>query len=410
MYIYKYKYLYLNTKLIIRTKITVKSSLTHPFELLHNCQGPDNRLGNCMDIRDCDEYLKKLISEPQNSQFTDFLRSSNKYCSGKGFSLGQAVCCPIGKATVSDIPNSPPLLQKGPERSGDLPEIDFSAIPPLLHRPPTQPPQSSKPLPVIPLEVKSHPSCGVSSQTTFRRFIGGEEAIKNTWPWVVAIGYYTAEGPQYTCSGTLITEKHILTAAQCVTTDMSFIRVGALDLQANGDGYNVPIEKGLVHGSFNPNTLQNDVALILLKEPVTFSDSVRPICLPISKELQEKDFTDYNPLTAGWKTNKRRVQALDTTLRQFQTLILSQNRCREMFSGIVNVDEKFLCAGQSLDEFYAGIGGSLMQPQQQGKDFVFHSLGILSYGEKTVNGKTLPGLYTRVSSYTDWIQSQIQNS
>lgn len=246
---------------------------------------------------------------------------------------------------------------------------DIPQAPPLLHRPPpTQslqpffPPQPSNPLPVIPLDVRSFPGCGVAKQTTFRRLIAGEEAPAGTWPWVVAIGYYANGGSQFNCAGTLISDRHILTAAQCVTPDMSFVRLGALNISST-DGVNVPIEKGLVYGSFNAQTLHNDIAVIALTEKVVFSENIRPICLPISKELQERDFSDYTPITAGWRTDKKHENERESALRQFQTMIHSPASCKAHFNGLFDIDNNFICAGTANEKFLAGIGGSLMYPE-----------------------------------------------
>lgn len=336
-----------------------KLPLKHPFELLHNCQGPDNRLGNCVDIRDCDEYLKKLVSDP-SQEIIGFVRISNEACKSHGFTTGQKVCCPIGRATVSDIPQAPPLLHRPQIQVPTQSPMQIPTQPPLQVA--TQPPQANSPSRVIPFDARSFPGCGIAKQTTFRRLIAGEKASAGTWPWIAAIGYYSNGGPEFNCAGTLVSDKHILTAAQCVTPDMSFVRLGALSIESD-DGVNVPIEKGLLHGLYNPQTLQNDIAIIVLKEKVVFTDTVRPICLPISNELQEKDFTEYTPLTAGWKTNKNHANEKEGVLRQFQPTILSALECKSEFSDTFAVDDNFICAGNSNEKFQAGIGGSLMYPQ-----------------------------------------------
>lgn len=315
--------------------------------------------------------------EPQKTQLTEFLRKSNDICKSHGFTAGQQVCCPIGRATVSDIPTAPPLLHLPPVRVVNQPSFSPQPQPQLIFPPQQQPnfsqqpllpsviqpvPSPILPLPVIPLDQRSFPGCGIAKQQSFLRLIAGQEAPAETWPWVAAIGYYSNGRPQFNCAGSIISDRHILTAAQCVTPDMSFVRVGALNISST-EGTNVPIEKGLIHGDYNSQTLKNDIAIIVLTEKLTFTDAIRPICLPINKEMQEKEFAGYTPFTAGWKTNRRNSTGTESALRHFQTTIFSNSECRSRYINLFPIDDKFICAGTANEPYLAGIGGSLMFPQ-----------------------------------------------
>ena len=51
------------------------------------------------------------------------------------------------------------------------------------------------------------------------RIVGGEEACLGEYPWLALIGYTSGKGSDVTwsCGGSLIGNKHVLTAAHCVT-------------------------------------------------------------------------------------------------------------------------------------------------------------------------------------------------
>lgn len=64
----------------------------------------------------------------------------------------------------------------------------------------------------------------------------------------------------------------------------------------------VPIAEVFQHEGYNPRSLsrENDIALIRLARKVQYSEYIRPICLPITPTLRNKNF-DGEILTAtGW--------------------------------------------------------------------------------------------------------------
>lgn len=67
---------------------------------------------------------------------------------------------------------------------------------------------------------------------------------------------------------------------------------------------NIRVAETIVHENYEPESIlqANDIALIRLARPVSFTDYIRPICLPIAKNLQNKDYNNDNiaMLVAGY--------------------------------------------------------------------------------------------------------------
>lgn len=83
----------------------------------------------------------------------------------------------------------------------------------------------------------------------------------------------------------MINDRYILTAAHClITVNASDIVVRLLQL--NQDELNQGIVRRVAyaraHRRYNRNSLQNDIALLRLKEPIQLGDNIRPSCLPLS--------------------------------------------------------------------------------------------------------------------------------
>lgn len=60
------------------------------------------------------------------------------------------------------------------------------------------------------------PECGKSRIVDGIRIVGGEPASEGAWPWMALYGTGTSSNPKFTCGGTIITKRHVLTAAHCV--------------------------------------------------------------------------------------------------------------------------------------------------------------------------------------------------
>ncbi|KAB0792043.1 hypothetical protein PPYR_14004 [Photinus pyralis] len=110
------------------------------------------------------------------------------------------------------------------------------------------------------------------------------------------------------CSGSLINNRYVITSARCLSrlpqtalvrlgeynvlnkTDCMFLtEIGTEDCSEYED---FGIETAVVHPFYDPWTYKNDIALIRLNGTVLFSETIRPICLPIPSLFKIADTTD----------------------------------------------------------------------------------------------------------------------
>uniref|UniRef100_A0A4W6G6H9 chymotrypsin n=1 Tax=Lates calcarifer TaxID=8187 RepID=A0A4W6G6H9_LATCA len=136
--------------------------------------------------------------------------------------------------------------------------------------------------------------CGVAPLNT--RIVGGENATAGAWPWQVSM-HRTA----HVCGGTLINDQWVLTAAHCITTNS----VSAWTLyfgRLTQSGSNVhevsrTVSQVIIHPDYNNTLFNNDIALMKLSSPVSFTDYIRPICLASNSS----QFFNSTPCWAtGW--------------------------------------------------------------------------------------------------------------
>ncbi|XP_071865345.1 venom protease-like isoform X1 [Bombus fervidus] len=326
------------------------------------CTTPNNQTGNCLNIRRC-KPLQEIL-QTQGHTATDFLKKS--LCRYEGHD--PIVCCP----------NDPNKQKKG------------ILIKTVYKYGPLRPPY-----------------CGFSN-VAHTRVVGGKPAKLGAWPWIVALGFRNPRNPdaepEWKCGGSLISARHVLTAAHCaIRNDLYVVRIGDLNLKRDDDGAH-PIQMGfeskLIHPDYTRNIHNHDIAILRLVEEVPFSKYIHPICLPIEESLRNNNFEGYNPLVAGWGA-LRFNEAYTNALMELQLPVVTNAACKKAYEDFdVTITNKVICAGGDprggKDACGADSGGPLMIPQQ----FTYYQIGIVSSGHNC-GVPNYPGVYTRVTSYLD---------
>lgn len=101
------------------------------------------------------------------------------------------------------------------------------------------------------------------------RVVNGTDANIEDYPFMVSI-----TGERF-CGGSILNEYWILTAAHC---SGSKIKVGIDNLTEIGESYDIIL--WIRHEKYNSWTLENDIAVVRLAEPIVFSNKSEPVELP----------------------------------------------------------------------------------------------------------------------------------
>ncbi|XP_050536393.1 trypsin-1-like isoform X2 [Daktulosphaira vitifoliae] len=254
--------------------------------------------------------------------------------------------------------------------------------------------------------------CGVGYPGS--RIVGGAEAKENEYPWMVSL--WNAK-KKFFCGGSIITDQYVLTAAHCFSEDPAsnfreiYVMLGHTKRPDRLIlGYSNVIKASLVklHHNYDPEGISihdNDIALVKLAKPVKFDQTLRTLCLP-KKRL---DYSGLSGVVAGWGQISE-TSSTSLNLRRATVPIWSEKDC-----SVIPEYEKpgytsnMLCAGYKnggIDSCQGDSGGPLMVYDNNDKTTV---AGIVSWGIGCGAPK-LPGVYTRVDNYIDWIMKHTKDS
>ncbi|XP_056450806.1 transmembrane protease serine 2-like [Gadus chalcogrammus] len=246
-------------------------------------------------------------------------------------------------------------------------------------------------------------ACGVSEMDPSTRIVGGTPADWNAWPWQVSLQYY---GPHF-CGGTIIGQYWILTAAHCFQSERpshtSILRVYYGGVRLSWMFSSASVRRIIVHEDYNIEPQANDVALLRLRRPLTFTQDVRPACLPnVGVNLNP----ERNAWTTGWGTLSSGGVSPDE-LMQAEVTIYSRDRCNQRHILDQQVTETMICAGKlagGVDSCQGDSGGPLVAKEGG----VWWLVGDTSWGVECAL-RNRPGVYGNVTYFSDWIHKQMQD-
>lgn len=250
---------------------------------------------------------------------------------------------------------------------------------------------------------------------TRKLIVGGKKAEPQEYPHMVAVGYNTNEGGiAWSCGGTLISERFVLTAAHCTyhreLGGAAWVRVGDLNLVKTDDDakpQNIRIINRIRHPSYKRPVEYHDIALLQLEKNVIFNRWVRPCCLPYS--LPDIG-TDNKATATGWGHVEWAGDGSDDLLKVTLDLI-SHEECNPSYTSQFQ-DHKFprgivadwqICAGRFGKDTCQGDSGGPLVVVNNDYDCMYSLIGITSTGKDC--GGSSPGIYTRVYNYVSWIES-----
>ncbi|KAF2897998.1 hypothetical protein ILUMI_08177, partial [Ignelater luminosus] len=341
----------------------------------------------CILLEECPPLLQLIRKRPYTSKEEDILKKA--VCDFEREKHAK-VCCPV-------------IIDPAP----DSEESDESPI-------------TSSLLPNVTV-------CGLFNS---QRIEGGEATDVAEYPWMALLQYDTPSGKKFTCGGSLISNRYVLTAAHCVIGKevprewtLAKVRLGVHNITKKEEcldtvagllcsaPLDIEIEERIVHEEYEPSNVNqyHDIALLRLSKHVNYTDFIKPICVPMTKDLIHTRYTGNTTIVAGWGRTSKTAPQSDVML-QLKIVVKSHEECAAAYKARVNIGGGQFCAGgeQGKDSCKGDSGGPLMAEHNIETNVNLYVVGIVSFGPTQCGLENFPGAYTRVSKYVPWIVSKLK--
>ncbi|XP_055643804.1 uncharacterized protein LOC129779998 [Toxorhynchites rutilus septentrionalis] len=213
----------------------------------------------------------------------------------------------------------------------------------------------------------------------------------SSFPHVITVRW-AGDNPSH-CLASLITKRMVVTTASCTprntTTDVQVV----LDNTTT-----ISVEKTIIHPNYRKNDHTDNIALLRLSRNIIPTTTVFPACIWMN--------LTHTPL------NLRLTERENTSSSSRQVVPMYNTDCQRDYNGRINADQ--LCVDEldfNPNNTCYNAGDQLAWFQPSDAEFTGetkvtpHVVGFYSHGERCDKGT--PGVFTRITSYVDWIRQNI---
>lgn len=252
---------------------------------------------------------------------------------------------------------------------------------------------------------------------------GGQKIAPGTWPWLVAIFRKDpkANNLAFTCTGNLISNRLVLTAAHCFKMDSRLQTAPAKEILLAFGRHDIrdwtetntvisDVEEIILHPDYlnkkQSNFFDADIAILITKNFINYNTMIKPICLWPTTTDSPIGIIGTNGTLVGWG---QPFENIDTNIPRRLTLpVVRNNKCFPSEKSTLR--RRIFCAGTEKQGYAPcnGDSGSGFAIWANGAWFL---RGIVSaaLGDPILNRCELNTfvIFTDIVHFRNWITNYI---
>lgn len=234
-----------------------------------------------------------------------------------------------------------------------------------------------------------------------QRIFSGSIAPAGRFPYQAYISIIINTTHKQECGGSLLNNEWVLTAAHCVFQgDNISIVLGSLKHTENREV--LPLSAIIVHEEFSIQKGANDIALLKLSCAVEFNDSIQRIQLP---SKPHRLFVGSPTVFTGYGRIGNDKPESEDLLFSWGTVIANEECSKYDFA--FPILDSMICAKEiNMESPCHGDSGGPLALRSRPKVLI----GIASLMTKNKCEAGDPVVYTRITSYLDWIEETMRNN
>ncbi|CAB3382533.1 Hypothetical predicted protein [Cloeon dipterum] len=248
-------------------------------------------------------------------------------------------------------------------------------------------------------DAKSIPQPKEAGQkkTPDKFIVGGSLATLGQFPWQAFLSIDNA----WLCGGSLILADWVLTAAHCSGTTYE-VNLGTIGLNTLSAGaVTITTSVSYPHELYNENNLNNDVCLVKLGSPVTFTANILPVKLASLSDATNTFEGTLATVSGFGKTADD--QGVSSGLKFTQVTVRSYKDCASYYGTSVVIDSTICTRQQNTSTCQGDSGGPLVY---KNADNVWVQIGVVSFGSSDGCLEGYSG-FARVTSFLGWMSGKI---